>query len=63
MVEIFQSDFIFGLQGNKYQEFIDSVAHPIIEKIIGINDYEIISFNKHLSFMDFNKNKSKKYFP
>lgn len=30
MTEIFKSDFVFGLQGNKYQEFIEQIAKPII---------------------------------
>lgn len=55
MAEIFQSDFVFGLQGNLYQEFIDRVAKPIIQQIIGTDDYEIIPQTYHLSFKDFDK--------
>lgn len=53
MAEIFQSNFVFGLQGNKYLEFISKIARPEIEKIIETDDYEIIGFENHLSFQDF----------
>lgn len=60
----FQSNFVFGLQGNHYEEFVDIVVKPIIEKIIGTNDYKIISFDKHLSDMDFdNKKRRESIFP
>lgn len=59
MTEIFQSNFVFGLQGNLYQEFIDKVANSIIQEIIGTDDYEIIDFDKHLSWLDFDKSKRK----
>lgn len=55
MVEKFQSNFVFGLQGNLYQEFIDRVAKPIIQQIIGTDDYEIVPQTYHLSFKDFDK--------
>lgn len=53
MAEAFQSNFVFGLQGNQYQDFIGQMARPEIQKIIGIDDYEIIGFENHLSFQDF----------
>lgn len=53
MAEAFQSNFVFGLQGNQYQDFIEQMARPEIQKIIGIDDYEIIGFENHLSFQDF----------
>ena len=53
MAEIFQSDFVFGLQGKRYQDFLDIVAMPIIEKIIDTKNYEFVDFEKHLSFKDF----------
>lgn len=53
MAEAFQSNFVFGLQGNQYQDFIEQMARPEIQKIIGIDDYEIIGFEDHLSFQDF----------
>lgn len=59
MVEKFQSNFIFGLQGNLYQDFLNGIAHPIIRDIIKTNDYEIIDFNKHLSLYDFDKSRRK----
>lgn len=59
MAEIFQSNFVFGLQGNLYQDFCDNIAHPIIQNIIGSNDYEIIAFEKHLSLLDFDTSKRK----
>lgn len=59
MAEIFQSNFVFGLQGNLYQEFLDKEVRPIIQSIIGANDYEIIDFDKHLSKLDFDKSKRK----
>lgn len=62
MIENFQSDFVFGLQGNQYQKFIDRVGKPIIQKIIGTDDYEIIPYNYHFSFKDF-ENKRKSLFP
>lgn len=52
---IFQSNFVFGLQGKRYQDFVDSVAKPIIEKVIGTDDYEIVNSEYHLSEQDFNK--------
>lgn len=55
MIEKFQSNFVFGLQGNLYQEFIDRVAKPIIQQIIGTDDYEIVPQTYHLSFKDFDK--------
>lgn len=55
MAEAFQSNFVFGLQGNQYQDFIEQMARPEIQKIIGIDDYEIIGFENHLSFQDFKK--------
>lgn len=61
MVELFRSNFVFGLQGKLYQNFIDDIAKPIIEKIIATDDYEIIGFERHLSFKDF-KNKENKIF-
>lgn len=60
MAENFQSNFVFGLQGNLYQDFCDNIAHPIIQNIIGSDDYEIITFEKHLSLLDFDKSKRKK---
>ena len=57
MINSFQSDFVFGLQGNKYQEFIDIVAKPIIQDVVETNNYEIISPNFHLSFKDFENKK------
>lgn len=59
MAEIFQSNFVFGLQGSLYQEFLDKEVRPIIQNIIGANDYEIIDFDKHLSKLDFDKSKRK----
>ncbi|WP_019520225.1 hypothetical protein [Faucicola boevrei] len=61
MVELFRSNFVFGLQGKLYQNFIDDIAKPIIEKVISTDDYEIIGFERHLSFQDF-KNKENKIF-
>lgn len=57
MSEEFQSQYVFGLQGKQYQEFLESVAKPIIEKVIGRDEYEIIPFNHHLSYKDFQNNK------
>lgn len=59
MAENFQSNFVFGLQGNLYQDFLNQVACPIIQNIIGTDDYEVIDFDKHLSLSDFDKNKRK----
>lgn len=59
MVEKFQSNFVFGLQGNLYQDFLNSVAHPIIQDIIGTDVYEVVDFDKHLSLPDFDKSKRK----
>lgn len=59
MAENFQSNFVFGLQGNLYQEFIDKVASFIIQEIIGTDEYEIISSDKHLSSFDFDYKKRK----
>ncbi|WP_432481344.1 hypothetical protein [Moraxella sp. ZY200743] len=59
MVEKFQSNFVFGLQGNLYQDFLNSVAHPIIQNIIGTAVYEVVDFDKHLSLLDFDKSKRK----
>lgn len=59
MANNFQSEFVFGLQGKRYEEFVDIVAKPIIEKIVGTNDYKIIGFDKHLSDMDFDNEKRK----
>ncbi|MGP1571666.1 MAG: hypothetical protein ACTTHX_06025 [Moraxella sp.] len=53
MAENFRSNFVFGLQGKQYQEFIKQIAKPEIQKIIRTNDYEIIGFESHLSFQDF----------
>lgn len=53
MAEIFQSNFVFGLQGKSYQEFVEQIARPLISKIIETNDYEIVGFEAHLSFQDF----------
>lgn len=53
MAETFQSNFVFGLQGNLYQDFLKQIAHPIIQDVIGTDDYEIISFENHLSLQDF----------
>lgn len=61
MTELFRSNFVFGLQGKLYQNFIDDIAKPIIEKIIATDDYEIIGFERHLSFQDF-KNKGNQIF-
>ena len=55
----FQSNFVFGLQGNLFQDFLSQVAHPIIQDIIGTDDYEIIDFDKHLSSLDFDQSKRK----
>lgn len=54
----FQSDFVFGLQGKRYQDFITGVAKPEIEKVLGTSDYEIIGFEGHLSFKDFENTKN-----
>lgn len=62
MAENFQSDFVFGLQGNQYQEFINKIAKPIIQRVIHTNDYEIIIPNHHLSFKDF-ENRKNSIFP
>lgn len=59
MAENFQSNFVFGLQGNLYQDFLNQVACPIIQNIIGADDYEVIDFDKHLSLLDFDKSKRK----
>ncbi len=59
MTENFQSEFIFGLQGRRYQDFVDIIASPIIEKVIKTKDYEIVSFDKHLSFADFDYRQRK----
>lgn len=59
MAEIFQSNFVLGLKGNLYQNFLNEVAHPIIQNIIGANDYEVIDFDKHLSSYDFDYKKRK----
>lgn len=59
MAENFRSNFVFGLQGNLYQDFIDKVASSIIQEVIGTDDYEIISSDKHLSFFDFDYSKRK----
>lgn len=53
MTENFKSNFVFGLQGKQCLNFIEKIAKPEIQKIIGTNDYEIISFENHLSFQDF----------
>lgn len=53
MTENFKSNFVFSLQGNRYQDFIEQIARPEIEKIIETDDYEIIGFENHLSFQDF----------
>lgn len=58
MAENFQSDFVFGLQGNQYQEFIDKIAKPIIQDIVGTDDYEIMPYHYHLSFKDFENTKN-----
>lgn len=64
MAENFQSEFVFGLQGRCYQDFVDTVASPIIEQIIKTSDYEIIGFDKHLSFVDFDhKHRKQSIFP
>lgn len=64
MAENFQSEFVFGLQGRYYQDFVDTVASPIIEQIIKTDDYEIIGFDKHLSFVDFDhKHRKQSIFP
>lgn len=60
MAENFRSNFVFGLQGNLYQEFIDKVSSSIIQEVIGTHDYEIISSDKHLSSFDFDYSKRKK---
>jgi hypothetical protein len=54
----FQSEFVFGLQGKRYQDFITGVAKPEIEKVLGTSDYEIIGFEGHLSFKDFENTKN-----
>lgn len=54
----FQSDFVFGLYGRRYQNFIDIVARPIIKNIIGVDDYELINFEHHLSSQDFANTKN-----
>lgn len=59
MAENFRSNFVFGLQGNLYQEFIDKVSSSIIQEVIGTHDYEIISSDKHLSSFDFDYSKRK----
>lgn len=59
MTEIFQSNFVFGLKGNLYQEFLNKAVRPVIQDIIGANDYELIDFDKHLSKLDFDKSKRK----
>lgn len=61
MTELFRSNFVFGLQGKLYQNFIDDIAKPIIERIIETDNYEIIGFKRHLSFKDF-KNKENRIF-
>lgn len=53
MTEIFKSDFVFGLQGNKHQEFIEQIAKPIINEIVESTIYDIIQYDKHLSVKDF----------
>ncbi|OOS24381.1 hypothetical protein B0681_07695 [Moraxella porci DSM 25326] len=64
MAENFQSEFVFGLQGRCYQDFVDTVASHIIEQIIKTDDYEIIGFDKHLSFVDFDhKHRKQSVFP
>lgn len=57
MTESFQSNFVFGLQGKSYDNFINRIATSIIEKVIGTDDYEIISFEGHLSHKDFKNTK------
>ncbi len=54
----FQSEFVFGLQGKRYQDFVDSKARPIIKEIIGTDDYEFINFEHHLSYQDFANTKN-----
>lgn len=58
-MNIFQSNFVFGLQGNLYQDFLDNIAHPVIKDVIGVNNYEIINFDKHFSLLDFDKSRRK----
>lgn len=55
----FQSDFVLGLQGKLYQDFLDNIAHSIIRNILKTDDYQIIDFDKHLSYLDFDKSKRK----
>lgn len=55
----FQSDFVLGLQGKLYQDFLDNIAHPIIRNILKTDDYQIIDFDKHVSYLDFDKSKRK----
>lgn len=55
----FQSDFVLGLQGKLYQDFLDNIAHPVIRNILKTDDYQIIDFDKHLSYLDFDKSKRK----
>ncbi|VXB81616.1 conserved hypothetical protein [Enhydrobacter sp. AX1] len=54
----FQSDFVFGLKGKRYQDFVDSIARPIVKEIIGTDDYEFINFEHHLSYQDFANTKN-----
>lgn len=54
----FQSEFVFGLQGKHYQNFVDNIARPIIREIIGTDDYEFINFEHHLSHQDFANTKN-----
>ena len=54
----FQSEFVFGLQGKRYQDFITDIAMPEISKVLGTNDYEVVGFDGHLSFKDFENKKN-----
>ena len=54
----FQSEFVFGLQGKRYQDFITDVAMPEIVKVLGTNEYEVVGFDGHLSFTDFENKKN-----
>ena len=53
----FQSEFVFGLQGKRYQDFITGVAKPEIEKVLGTSDYEIIGFEGHFIILPENWTK------
>ena len=58
----FQSEFVFGLHGKRYQDFYTYIAKPELEIITGTDDFELIGFEKHLSFKDF-ENKKVSIFP